>query len=127
MLLHGLSYDAGRLGAEIAYMIGRSKLHLPGLIIREPSAGGRDLFTRNGYAGIQTRLLKDVPAESLKTALQVETHKLVAKLEEDFAHNSQMQTGFAVISCSRGTGTIESLVIDVPRRVPPRELRRILS
>jgi len=47
MVMHGLCYDLGRVGAEIAYSIMRRKLGLDDVILQEPARGGSDLLTRS--------------------------------------------------------------------------------
>jgi hypothetical protein len=113
MLPHGGTYDAGRLGAEICYMICRIRLGLTGLVIEEPSSGGKDLFTHRGDVIIQTRLLTQARLATLSTGLQVEIPKLVSKLHEDLAYNPRMKRGIAVFSYDTPKGTVRSILIEI--------------
>ena|SRR2546427_12298339 len=56
-MVGGSTYDLGRLGAEIAFTVGKEDLDLNNLILEEPSAGGADLHTADWSALMQARLL----------------------------------------------------------------------
>ena len=47
MIFEGTAYDHGRVGAEIAYTVGKIRYGLQDLVIREPSKGGADLITQD--------------------------------------------------------------------------------
>lgn len=117
MLKHGRTYDGGRLGAEIAYMIGRTRLHLGELTIQEPSSGGRDLFTANESVALQTRLLKDMEGPIQLKAAQIEMFKLVSKLGEDFHYNTKMHSGIAILSHKVDNQSVRSIVAELPRPI----------
>lgn len=51
------TYDAGRIGSEMAYSIGRNELELERLVLPDPNSPGRDLHTSDGRVVIQTRIL----------------------------------------------------------------------
>jgi hypothetical protein len=112
MLSYGSTYDIGRLGAELSYVIARKRFGLSEVFLKEPSAGGRDLYALNGSVSIQARLLKDLPKWNSGTILRVELLKLISKLRQDSRYNPRMRRGLAVLSREVGDGVIRSLVVD---------------
>jgi len=116
MLQTGLTYDLGRQGAEIAYRITDEKLGLKGIIIQEPSVGGRDLYTQDNTVAIQTRLLANVPPSRFDLTIQNALSSLVGKLMEDFANQPQMQKGYAILSYVDTDGSLKSIVLEVPKQ-----------
>ncbi len=115
MLKDGGTYDLGRLGAEISYIIGDKLLGLKNLIIQEPSKGGRDLYTPDNTVAIQARFLRDLRADP-QTTIQKELFALVDKLQEDYKNQSQMRDGYAILSYLDTDGTVKTIVLEVPRQ-----------
>jgi hypothetical protein len=118
LLAHGGKYDLGRLGAEIAYTIAVEVLALKGIVLREPSLGGKDLFSKDGQVVIQTRLLARTRYESteqFKADLRGEMARLIRKLVQDFAYNSGATTGYAILTYVRGSQNPRSLIFEIPR------------
>ncbi|TLX98211.1 MAG: hypothetical protein E6K96_00990 [Thaumarchaeota archaeon] len=117
MLKNGNTYDTGRLGAEIAYVEGTSKLGLKDLILVEPSKGGRDLYTRDGTVAIQARfLIQRLPADQFKTAIQNALVDLTGKLQQDYENQDKMIRGYAMLSYVDTDGTVKSIILEVPKR-----------
>ena len=117
MLKNGNTYDTGRLGAEIAYVVGTSKLGLKDLILVEPSKGGRDLYTRDGTVAIQARfLIQRLPADQFKTAIQNALVDLTRKLQQDYENQDKMVRGYAILSYVDTDGTVKSNILEVPKR-----------
>src|SRR5437867_1803789 len=117
MLQNGNTYDAGRLGAEIAYVVATSKLGLKDLILVEPSKGGRDLYTRDGTVAIQARFLTvRLPANQLKPLIQNALFDLSRKLQEDYKNQDKMIRGYAILSYVDTDGTVKIIILEVPRQ-----------
>jgi hypothetical protein len=57
-LIRGRKYDIGRIGAEIAFTIATRVLGLGDVVLSEPFKGGKDLYTKDREAVIQSRLLR---------------------------------------------------------------------
>lgn len=95
MLQSKSTYAHGRLGAEIAYTISKKRLGLESVILREPSTGGKDLYSTDGRQVIQARLLTDPKplGENLRRTLKIQLNRLVRKLHQDFRYNSSAATG----------------------------------
>src|SRR5437870_3949345 len=116
MLKNGNTYDTGRLGAEIAYVVGTSKQGLKDLILVEPSKGGRDLYMRDGTVAIQARLLiQRLPADQFKTAIQNALVDLTRKLQQDYENQDKMVQGYAILSYVDTDGTVKSIILEVPK------------
>ncbi len=101
MIFEGTGYDHGRVGAEIAYTVGRVKYGLQDLVIREPSMGGADLITQDRTVVMQARFIQDFSqfkGMSWEEALQSQLGKLVSKLGQDFENNHSLVRGYAVLS-----------------------------
>jgi len=117
MLKNGNTYDTGRLGAEIAYVVGTSKLGLKDLILVEPSKGGRDLYTRGGTVAIQARfLIQRLPVDQFRTAIQNALVDLTSKLQQDYENQDKMVQGYAILSYVDTDGTVKSIILEVPKR-----------
>jgi len=117
MLQNGNTYDAGRLGAEIAYVVATSKLGLKDLILVEPSKGGRDLYTRDATISIQARFLTvRLPANELKPLIQNALFDLSRKLQEDYKNQDKMIRGYAILSYVDTDGTVKIIILEVPRQ-----------
>jgi hypothetical protein len=101
MLWHGGTYDAGRIGSEIAYVIGRKRLNLKGLVLPDPNSSGRDLFTMDGRTVIQSRMLTQTYSlnpSGLDRLLTNQVLRLMRKLREDFEFNPRARVGYAILS-----------------------------
>jgi hypothetical protein len=100
MLQSKSTYAHGRLGAEMAYAISKQRFGLERVILREPSTGGKDLYTRDGRYLIQARLLTDPKplGENLRRTIKIQLNRLVRKLRQDFRYNSSATKGYAILS-----------------------------
>jgi len=117
MLKNGNTYDAGRLGAEIAYVVATSKLGLKDLILVEPSKGGRDLYTRDATISIQARFLTEkLPEDQLRNAIRNALFQLSDKLQQDYDNQDKMIRGYAILSYVDIDGTVKSIILEVPKR-----------
>jgi hypothetical protein len=83
MFAGGSSYDRGRIGAEIAYVIADKNLGLKNIVLEEPSKGGRDLYTQDNTVAIQARLLRDFTQGSREQLIQQALFDLSDKLQQD--------------------------------------------
>ncbi len=115
MLDHGSAYDHGRLGAEIAYVVGEKNLGLKNIILEEPNKGGRDLYTSDNRVAIQARFLVDFTGRDRETFIQNQLFDLVDKLQDDYQHQPQMQDGYAILSYVDTDGTVKTIVLEVPK------------
>jgi len=115
MLAGGSSYDAGRLGAEIAYVIADRDLGLKNVVLEEPSKGGRDLYTQDNTIAIQARLLRDFTGGSRDTLIQQALFDLANKLQQDYRNQPQMRDGYAILSYLDADGTLKTIVLEVPK------------
>lgn len=115
MLEHGSAYDYGRLGAEIAYVVADEKLGLKDVVIQEPSANGRDLYTQDDTVAIQARLLVNINPAERNSVIQSALLGLVKKVQQDYANQKQMTNGYAVLSYVDGDGSVKTLVLEVPK------------
>jgi len=115
MLEHGSEYVHGRLGAEIAYVLGTERLGLQDLVIQEPSAGGRDLFTKDNIVAMQVRLLVHMDPTKRTATIQDAISSLVDKLQKDYANQSQMVKGYAILSYVDLDGSVKTIVLEVPK------------
>ena len=109
------NYDAGRLGAEIAYAIADKKLGLKDIVLEEPSLGGRDLYTQDGIIAIQARLLRGLGPDNIETDIQNALLSLVKKLQVDYSYNPQMVKGYAILSYFDVDGGLKSIILEVPK------------
>jgi len=101
MLWHGGTYDAGRIGSEIAYAIGKNKLMLAGLVLPDPNSSGRDLYTSDGRVVMQSRMLTQTSSLNtgrLDNLIESQVSRLVRKLREDFEFNPGARIGYAIVS-----------------------------
>jgi len=101
MIFEGTGYDHGRVGAEIAYTVGKVRYGLQDLVIREPSMGGADLITQDRTVVMQARFIQDFSqfkGMNWEEALQSQLGKLVSKLGQDFENNHSLVRGYAVLS-----------------------------
>src|SRR2546425_2783181 len=101
MIFEGTAYYHGRVGAEIAYTVGKNRYGLQDLVIREPSMGGADLITQDRTDVMQARFIQDFSqfkGLSWEEALQSQLGKLVSKLGQDFENNHSLVRGYAVLS-----------------------------
>jgi hypothetical protein len=115
MLAYGGTYDLGRLGAEIAYVVADKNLGLKNIILEEPSKGGRDLYTQDNSVAIQARLLKDFTQDSRETLIQQALYNLSDKLQQDYENQSQMRDGYAILSYLDADGIMKTIVLEVPK------------
>lgn len=111
------TYAHGRIGAEIAYAVSTRLLKLSDVVLREPSTGGKDLFTRDGEYVIQARLLTR-PGPLLtdpRRILRLQLGRLVRKLSQDFEFTPSAKTGLAILSyLSPADNVVKSIVLEVP-------------
>jgi hypothetical protein len=115
MLARGGTYDLGRLGSEIAYVVAGKNLGLRNTIIEEPAKGGRDLYTRDNTIAIQARLLTDFTQGSRETLIQKALFDLAEAVQQDYENQPQMHDGYAVLSYLDADGTLKTIVLEVPR------------
>jgi hypothetical protein len=116
MLQHGSAYDYGRLGAENAYVIAVEKFGLKNLVIQEPSASGRDLYTQDNSVSIQARLLVNFkPAERIST-MQNALLELAKKVQQDYEKQDQMVKGYAILSYVDSDGSLKAIILEVPKQ-----------
>ena len=118
ILKHGTNYSVGRLGAEIAYCVATRILGLRRVILNEPSRGGKDLFTLDNAAVIQSRLLTRTQFKAGQQRvfdIRRELQRMVRKLGQDFRYNPAAIVGYAIISYLTRTNEIQSIVAEVPR------------
>jgi len=116
MLARGSNYVLGRLGAEIAYVIGADKLGLKDIILQEPAVGGRDLYTLDNTVAIQARLINQPSDPSLQTTIKAQLADLVAKLGQDYENQPAMTKGYAILSFVDTDGSLKSIIVEVPRQ-----------
>jgi hypothetical protein len=120
MLWHGGTYDAGRIGAEIAYTIARLRLRLPGLILPDSNTAGKDLYTDDGRVVVQTRILTQtnfLNPLAVSQMIERELLNLRRKLREDFAFNLRSRVGYAILSYMEGAFVRTRIVkVQNPRR-----------
>jgi len=116
-MVGGSTYDLGRLGAEIAFTVGKEDLDLNNLILEEPSAGGADLHTADWSALMQARLLNvgNPTPDVLASVLQQNLDQMVSKLGTDFHYHPSATAGYAVLSYTDGNGKITTIILVVPR------------
>ncbi len=112
MLRHGNNYEHGRLGSEIAYTILQRKFGHDDFVIMEPAKGGKDLFTRDGKAIAQSRLLVHYGYSWLNSQIQRHLKQMTRKLRVDFGYNRKAEVGYAVLSVLYGS-EIKSLVAQI--------------
>jgi hypothetical protein len=111
-------YDIGRVGAEIAYMVAEKNLHLDGIDMPEVSQGGVDLYTADGKAIMQARMLAnplDLGAD-LHATLAGQLFQMVGKLRTDFQYHDAATTSYAILSYrDPTTNVVKTIVAVVPR------------
>ncbi len=115
MVAYGSTYVLGRIGAEIAYVVGDKILALKNLILQEPSQGGRDVYTLDNTVAIQSRLLTDFPKDGRDAAIQQAVFDLAEALQQDYKDQPQMRDGFAIVSYLDSDGTLKAIIVEVPR------------
>lgn len=115
MLSYGTTYTLGRLGAEIAYVVGDKYLGLKNIILEEPSKGGRDLYTQDNTVAIQARLLTDFTQDSREKLVRQALFDLADKLQEDYRNQPQMRDGYAILSYLDADGSLKTIILEVPK------------
>lgn len=119
MIESGRRYKIGRVGAEIALAIAQ-KLGLENIILRDPSQGGKDLYTKDLSSIIQARMLTStraaVGSEAIKQQLLVQLSRLVRKLKVDFGYNPPARKGCDMLSFVDARQKIRAIVLEVPRQ-----------
>lgn len=120
MLMHNSEYDIGRLGSEIAYVVATNKLGLHGLVIQEPSVGGRDLYTHDNSVAIQTRFLVNLDPSQRDATIKDSLLNVVKKLQQDYANQDRMIEGYAILTYVDMDDSMKALVLNVPRERHPR-------
>jgi len=111
-------YDIGIVGSEIAYTVGERNLGLQAIDMPPVSQGGADLYTADGGAIMQARMLAHPLAlgDDLQTVLTGQLSQMVNKLGTDFDHHPGATTGYAVLSyVDPTTGVVKTLVAVVPK------------
>jgi hypothetical protein len=120
IIQRGNKYDSGRIGAEIAYAISKCKFGLEEIVLVEPAKGGRDLYTRDGRAVMQSRMLRmtDQPfGRPRSEILRYELDQMIWKLTmQDFPNNPSARVGYAMLSYSDGADLITTTVLEVLHR-----------
>ena len=124
MIFEGTGYDHGRVGAEIAYTVGKIRYGLQDLVIREPSMGGADLITQDRTVVMQARFIQDFgqfPGKTVQQALQNQLGELVSKLGQDFENNRSVTVGYVVLSYVDPSqpNVIRTTVAEVPGPAAP--------
>src|SRR2546422_4801622 len=119
MICKGTGYDHGRVGAEIAYTVGKIRYGLQDLVIREPSMGGADLITPDRTVVLQARFIQDFgqfPGKTVRQALQNQLGELVSKLGQDFENNHSAVVGYAILSYVDPSqpNVIKTIVAEIP-------------
>src|SRR2546428_9866795 len=118
MLKVGSTYDAGRLGAEIAYTIATERLGLKDVVMVEPAQYGTDLFTRDGNVVIQARLLtatQDFASDKIQGIITGQLLNLLSQLDNDFTNHPSATTGYAVLSYVDNDQVLKTIVLEVPK------------
>ncbi len=117
ILWHGGTYDAGRIGSELAYAIGKNRLMLEGLVLPDPNSPGKDLYTSDGRVVIQSRLLTQTSSlnpRSLGGLIEIQISRLIRKLQEDFEFNPRARIGYAILSYLEAA-MIRAIIVKVSR------------
>ncbi len=113
----GSNYLVGRLGAEIAYAVGKDKLGLHDLVLRNPAQGGPDLFTQDGTAVIEARMLTAIagaPSNVITADLQDQLTQMVDRITSfDFKNNSAAKVGYAILTYMDNQGALHTIVVEV--------------
>jgi hypothetical protein len=115
MVKSGSAYDHGRVGAEIAYTVLYEFFGIRGLVIAEPSSGGRDLFSTNGSVGVQARFIADFTQFMPMTrdqAILDQIANLIRKLQQDFRHQRKMRSGYAILSYVDDEGAVHGITVE---------------
>ncbi len=118
MLKVGSTYDAGRLGAEIAYTVATEKLGLRDVVMVEPAQYGTDLFTRDWNVVMQARMLRQTQSldpASVKTLITVQLKDMVWQLGRDFQNHPEAVKGYAILSYWDNDNIVRTIVLEVPR------------
>ena len=118
MLKVGSTYDAGRLGAEIAYTVATEKLGLKDVVMVEPAQYGTDLFTRDWNVVMQARMLRQTQSldpASVKTLITVQLNDMVWQLGRDFQNHPKAVKGYAILSYWDNDNIVRTIVLEVPR------------
>ncbi|MDA4115991.1 MAG: hypothetical protein OK442_05500 [Thaumarchaeota archaeon] len=118
MIAGGRKYQIGRVGAEIALAIA-AKLGLKDVILRDPSLGGKDLYSKDLSSIIQARMLTSTQYASGEDGrteqILLQLARLIRKLKVDFGYNPLARSGYAVLSYLDNSRKILAIVIEVRR------------
>ena len=116
----GTTYDVGRLGAEIALAVAKTKLGLEDTVLVEPSQPGVDLFSPGSRVAIQARLLigAHYPGQHVtEEFVKKQVVDMVKSVRRDMNRMHDAQAGYAIISIANAGWTTQTTVLQV---LPPR-------
>ncbi len=106
----------GRLGAEIAYKIGREKLGLSDLVINEINQIGPDLQSKDGKFVIQVLMLtqtRGLETPEVQTMIQEQLNDLLLQLRGDFQNGFGSGSGYAILTYVDNDGITKVIVLEV--------------
>lgn len=119
MMISASSYDLGRLGSEIACAVGIQKLGLNNLAIAEPSKGGPDLYTQDGKAVMQARMLTVTEhgksPEQIRAAIMAQLVDMLRQLRTSFALTPSATLGYLSLTHLNPQDNLQTTVIEVQR------------
>lgn len=118
MLKFGTTYDAGRIGAEIAYAVARKYLYVDDAIIVEPSQPGVDLYSRSGRVVIQARVLVErhyPPGSNMDEAVRIQLADMQRSIRRDLRRFPAAEEGYVILSLADAHWRTNTLLLKVRR------------
>ena len=112
LVQHADCYETGRVGAEVAYSILKTKLGICDLVIHEPGRGGPDLQTRDGRILAESRFIVQVEPSQLESQVLKDLAQMTRKTRREFRRNPDSEVGYTVITFFEA-GKINSLAIEM--------------
>lgn len=110
--------DVGRVGAEIAYTVATEELGLADIIMQDPSQPGPDLYTKDRRVLLEARLLQRTANEEGKmftSDVESQLNQMARKVRTNLATSKSSVLGYAIFSFINNLGTIQTIVLRVPR------------
>lgn len=115
----GTTYDVGRIGAEIAFAVAKTRLGLTDIMMIEPSQPGVDLLSYSSGAVIQARLLVAghyLAHPEMDNLVKKQIADMLTSLRRDMKRIRAAQKGYVILSVTGTDWITRTIVLTVSPR-----------